>query len=61
MFNASGGRGHSALPPGRTNMFETLSKFATLFTILVIGYFVLTLLGKFGWWIRLAHKVWRGR
>ena len=48
MFNASGGRGHSALPPGRTNMFETLSKFATLFTILVIGYFVLTLLGKFG-------------
>ncbi len=48
MFNASGGRGHSALPPGRANMFETLSKFATLFTILVIGYFVLTLLGKFG-------------
>ena len=48
MLNAFGGRGHSALPPGRTNMFETLSKFATLFTILVIGYFVLTLLGKFG-------------
>ena len=48
MFNASGGRGHSALPPGRTTMFETLSKFATLFTVLVVGYIVLTLLGKFG-------------
>ena len=48
MLNASGGRGHSALPPGRANMFETLSKFATLFTILVIGYFLMQFLGKFG-------------
>ena len=48
MFNASGGRGHSALPPGRTNMFETLSKYATLFTILVVGYFLMQFLGKTG-------------
>ena len=48
MFNASGGRGHSALPPGRKNMFDTLSTFGTLAIILVGGYYVLTFLGKVG-------------
>lgn len=48
MFGASGGRGHSALPPGRKNMFDTLSTFGTLAIILVVGYYLLTFLGKVG-------------
>ncbi len=48
MLNPSGGRGHSALPPGRKNMFDTLSTFGTLAIILVVGYYLLTFLGKVG-------------
>ena len=48
MLNPFGGRGHSALPPGRKNMFDTLSTFGTLAIILVVGYYLLTFLGKVG-------------
>ncbi len=48
MLNAFGGRGHSALPPGRKTMLDTLSTWGTLFTILVAGYFLLQFLGKTG-------------
>lgn len=48
MSNAFGGRGHSALPPGRKSMFDTLSTFGTLAIILVGGYYLLTFLGKLG-------------
>lgn len=47
MFN-SPGRGYSALPPGRKGPFDALSTWGTLFTVLVVGYFLLQFLGKVG-------------